>query len=247
LPNAAQLAASPIRAVDQPTAAWPRSAQIATAFLLLLLLALLGWHVLSSQRLAGRPTSLEPGALPAYRLDLNRAGHAELLQLPGVGENLARRIEAYRQDHNGFRDVNELRKVGGIGPALMERLRPFVFVNPPDGEEESEQPEPDSVPPRKSVAAVSVAIKKDNNLTGRIDVNRASAEELRKLPGVGPKTSESIIETRRKEPFKSVDDLRRVPGIGPKKLEQLRPLVTVGDEPKREAAGDGQAVKAGGT
>src|SRR5713101_6335057 len=79
---------------DNPRA-WPRSAQGATALLLLLALGLLGWHVVSAQRWGARPTTLEADAVNSSRIDLNRADRAQLLQLPGIGETLARRIESY--------------------------------------------------------------------------------------------------------------------------------------------------------
>lgn len=60
-----------------------------------------------------------------------------------------------------------------------------------------------------------------------IDVNRATAEELDELPGVGPATAAAIVtERERNGPFVDVDDLDRVPGIGPAKLAALRDLVT---------------------
>lgn len=63
---------------------------------------------------------------------------------------------------------------------------------------------------------------------GPVDLNRATAEELDALPGVGPSTAEAIVEWRnRNGRFRSVDDLLEVPGIGPAKLERLRDLVTV--------------------
>ncbi len=58
-----------------------------------------------------------------------------------------------------------------------------------------------------------------------LDVNTASHEQLRSLPGVGPKTAEKIIAAR---PFASVPELRRVKGIGAKKLARLLPLVRAG-------------------
>src|SRR5262245_53180033 len=82
--------------------AWPRSAQWATAVLLVAALGLLAWHGIAASRWAARPTTLEPGAGVTFQLDLNRADHARLVQLPGVGDGLASRIEAYRAEHRGF-------------------------------------------------------------------------------------------------------------------------------------------------
>jgi competence protein ComEA len=63
---------------------------------------------------------------------------------------------------------------------------------------------------------------------GPVDVNRASADQLDELPGVGPTTAEAIIAHREQNgPFGSVDELIDVRGIGEAKLEQLRDLVTV--------------------
>jgi competence protein ComEA len=63
--------------------------------------------------------------------------------------------------------------------------------------------------------------------TGPVDVNRATAEELDALPGVGPATAAAIVaERERNGPFLTVDELTRVRGIGPAKLEALAGLVT---------------------
>ena len=60
-----------------------------------------------------------------------------------------------------------------------------------------------------------------------VDVNRASAEELDELPGVGPATAAAIVTERTLNgPFVDIDDLDRVSGIGPAKLAALRDLVT---------------------
>jgi competence protein ComEA len=81
-------------------------------------------------------TSVGPTPLPSSRsgravqfpLDLNHARLEELMALPGIGEKLAQRVVAYRQSRGGFRNVDELRRVRGIGEKRMERLRPLVMT-----------------------------------------------------------------------------------------------------------------------
>src|SRR5262245_9262578 len=87
--------------------AWPHTAQLAAALLLGAALALLGVHAWGYQRWGSRPTDLNPDRGTAYRIDVNRADRAELLQLPGVGPNLAARIEAYRRENGHFRTVDD--------------------------------------------------------------------------------------------------------------------------------------------
>jgi competence protein ComEA len=62
------------------------------------------------------------------RIDLNRAGIADLDALPGIGPRLAQRIIAERARDGPFRRVEELRRVRGIGPKTLARIRPLVTV-----------------------------------------------------------------------------------------------------------------------
>jgi competence protein ComEA len=228
--------------IEHPTP-WPRSAQRATAGLLVLAIGLLAWRLSAAGRWGTRPTTLETDSA-AFRVDLNRADNARLRQLPGVGESLARRIEESRELHGEFRGVDDLRRVSGIGPATLERLRPFVYAQPTSLSDDAEDPpplvaapaEPKVIAPTKAAPAKKPAVsKKVESLTDRVDVNRATAEELQRLPGVGPALSGRVIAAREQKPFRAVEDLRRVHGIGPKTLERLRPHVTVGGEEKEAA------------
>jgi competence protein ComEA len=67
-------------------------------------------------------------ATPAAPVDLNRATVADLDILPGVGPATAAAIVAWRDENGGFRRVEDLLEVPGIGPARLERLRPHVRV-----------------------------------------------------------------------------------------------------------------------
>jgi len=66
-----------------------------------------------------------------------------------------------------------------------------------------------------------------------LDVNKATAQDLEALPGVGPVLAQRIIEFRQSRgPFQKIDDLLSVHGIGRKKLSQLEPLITVPSQEK---------------
>jgi competence protein ComEA len=81
--------------------------------------------------------------------------------------------------------------------------------------------------PPDSAAGASQGVVVPSGPGALVDVNRATADELDVLPGVGPATATAIVtERERNGPFLSVDDLERVPGIGPAKLDALRELVT---------------------
>lgn len=63
-------------------------------------------------------------------LNLDTATVAELEALPGIGPVLAARIVVDRADHGPFRSVDDLVRVHGITPALIDTLRPVVAVGP---------------------------------------------------------------------------------------------------------------------
>lgn len=64
----------------------------------------------------------------AGSLDLNAASAAELEALRGIGPVLAARIVEYRKIHGRFERIEDLQEVEGVGPRLLERLRPLVQV-----------------------------------------------------------------------------------------------------------------------
>ncbi len=68
----------------------------------------------------------------SYLVDINRADWPEMIQLPGLGETMARRIVSDRLQRGPFRSVEELDRVLGIGPRTMERLRPYLLPIPVD-------------------------------------------------------------------------------------------------------------------
>ena len=66
------------------------------------------------------------------------------------------------------------------------------------------------------------------SVSGRININTATLDELDELPGVGPATAQAIIEDREANGrFESLEDIMRVSGIGEKKFEKLEDAISV--------------------
>jgi competence protein ComEA len=213
---------------------WPRSVQTATAVALALATVVLALRSIPYLRNFISPTVSTTTTDTAYQIDLNTAERAELLQLPGVGESLAQRILNYRKEHGPFRRIEDLRRVRGIGPVTLDKLRPFVCANEteePSSEEEVPLPSNRLVAAGESTSVAAERVSTGKKLTkddALLDLNQATAEDLQRLPGIGPKLSAAIVAARTQKPFASVDDLRRVKGIGAKTLEKIRPFATVG-------------------
>ena len=63
--------------------------------------------------------------------------------------------------------------------------------------------------------------------SGLININTASADELKTLSGIGDVTAEKIIEYRSSTAFKSKEDIMSVDGIGSKTYEKIKDDITV--------------------
>lgn len=63
-------------------------------------------------------------------LDLNRVSVDDLRLIPGIGESLAREIVTYRERRKGFRSVEELKNVKGVGEKKYQSYKPFFTVRP---------------------------------------------------------------------------------------------------------------------
>jgi competence protein ComEA len=64
-------------------------------------------------------------------VDLNRASAEDLAAVPGIGPGLAGDVVREREERGPFASPDSLRRVRGIGPARLERARPWVRVSPP--------------------------------------------------------------------------------------------------------------------
>lgn len=61
-------------------------------------------------------------------ISLNRASQAELEQLPGVGPVLAARLIDWRTTNGGFKKIDDLQKVSGIGQKMFDAIKTLVTI-----------------------------------------------------------------------------------------------------------------------
>ena len=87
---------------------------------------------------------------------------------------------------------------------------------------------PQQVEQQASAKKAPRAVKAKLAQGAKVNINTASADELTKLPRVGPKMAQKIVEYRTAhKSFKTVDELRNVKGIGPKVLDGMRPYLAL--------------------
>lgn len=77
----------------------------------------------------------------------------------------------------------------------------------------------------QSGASYNAAQESEAALTGKVNLNTATAEELETLPGVGAVTAQRIVEYRSAHGFARIEDLMNVKGIGQAKFKKMQPLL----------------------
>jgi competence protein ComEA len=107
-----------------------RSDQVIFGLLSLAALALLAVYWVRLSNWGTRTVEIErlPARQYEFQIDANSATWVEWGQINGIGDGLARRIVADREQNGPFRSVDDLGRVKGIGPKTLEHLRPWVRV-----------------------------------------------------------------------------------------------------------------------
>jgi competence protein ComEA len=111
---------------------------------------------------------------------------------------------------------------------LIATVAAVLWIGWPAPKEEARQTEPVQPAAAQVPAAPPMTAAIPEKAGSKVNLNRASADELQTLPGVGPVLAQRMVEWRKAHGrYRTIDDLQEVKGIGKKRMEQLRPLVTV--------------------
>ncbi|XP_012734582.1 endonuclease/exonuclease/phosphatase family domain-containing protein 1 [Fundulus heteroclitus] len=143
------------------------------------------------------------------RLNINTATEEELMTLPGVNRTVAQNIVEYRDCIGGFKKVEDLALVSGIGATKLEAIKLEICVS---SRTNSSQHSPSSL--RKDL---------DHPPCTGININTATAAQLMSLRGLTEKIVKNIIAYRAEHgPFRSIEDLVRVQQINSSLLDKIR-------------------------
>ncbi|CAN9504162.1 unnamed protein product [Ophioblennius macclurei] len=143
------------------------------------------------------------------RLNINTATEEELMTLPGVNRAVAQNIVEYRDCIGGFRKVEDLALVSGIGATKLETIKLEICVS---SRTNSSQHSPSSM--RRDMEQLPY--------TG-MNINTATLAQLLSIRGVTEKIAKNIIGYRVENGlFRSIEDLVRVPHINSSLLDKIR-------------------------
>lgn len=131
------------------------------------------------------------------KLNINTASEADFAMLSGIGNITAHRIVKLREDSSGFKSIAEIKRVKGINEDLFQKIEP------------------------------NLTLSDKSDLKVVIDINSATIEALKRLPGISEKEASSIIEYRdRSEGFEKVEDIPFA-GIDLEQYDEIKDLITL--------------------
>lgn len=145
----------------------------------------------------GAAIAEETRRLITGKLNINEASGQDFSLLPGIGEKTSHRIVKYREEAGGFKTIEQMKNVKGIGDAVFNKIRKHLTTTGKSG------------------------------LRVFMDINTATTPALLSLPGISEKDTFAIIEYRKKNKgFKKIEEIK-LAGIGKGKFEEIKDLITV--------------------
>lgn len=126
------------------------------------------------------------------KLNLNTASSVHLTAIKGIGPSRAEAIVRYRDKNGAFTSVDELSQVPHVGDMPteeLERVKQQLTIATPDSQTSPQEQN-----------------------TGKLNVNRANAAELRQVPGIGEAHAEAIVRYRQERgPIRDLSELDEIP------------------------------------
>ena len=94
----------------------------------LLLWLVIEWIVVATRRPDPLLLQRGPEFHASFRVNVNESIWVDWMQLEGIGPSLAQRIVADRSLNGAFSSIEDVARVPGIGPATLDRIRPWLTM-----------------------------------------------------------------------------------------------------------------------
>ncbi|CAC5357515.1 Endonuclease/exonuclease/phosphatase family domain-containing protein 1 [Mytilus coruscus] len=169
---------------------------------------------------------------PQNMININYAAEEEMMTLPGINRVTAQNIIEYRKQIGGFKKVEDLALVSGVGAAKLNTIRNEVCVSVKRMMSATEGNSGGSSlsGSNKDLEVFTNDSVKKKNGNAKMNINSSNVFQLMKINGVRQSLAENIVTYRdKKGPFKSIDDLVKVKGIGNSILSAIRYQVCLDD------------------
>ena len=151
---------------------------------------------------------------------MNAAGLEQL----GLSDNTIQSIILFRNQGSRFNEPDDFRKMDGLTKADADILIPYIHIETVA----LKRAEPKTVLPKTETALPKPSFKK-------LDINTATSEEFKTLPGIGDVLSNRIIKFRNAiHGFKVVEDIGKTYGLPDSTYQRILPYLTIADSSKPE-------------
>lgn len=163
-------------------------------------------------------------------VNINTATEEELMTLPGINRQTAQNITEYRRQIDGFRKVEDLALVSGVGATRLSHIRLELTVGKRGLSKNS------------SASSSGIDISMNDNVSRgsaaghsraptKVNVNTSNVFQLMNVRFISQNLAENIVAYRdRKGPFTDFDNLLKVKGIKPEILSAIQPYLVLDDD-----------------
>lgn len=162
------------------------------------------------------------------QVNINTATEEELMTLPGINRQTAQNIVEYRRQINGFRKVEDLALVTGVGATRLNHIRLELSVGKRGLSKNS------------SASSSGIDLSMNDNVSRssgqlrspvKVNVNAANVFQFMQVQFISQHLAENIVAHRdRKGPFTNLDDLLKVKGFRPEVLSAIQSCLMLEDE-----------------